>query len=151
MTSLCEVWFYQLERSDVAAVLPGLLEKAGERGWRALVRSSDPARLDALDAALWTYRDEAFLGHGLDTEPHAAAQPVLLTSALSNANGAQMLVLVDGAEPGSLEGFSRCLVLFEASDPPALDKARAFWRQAKGEGRAAAFWRESETGWRKQA
>ena len=34
-----EIWFYHLERSTLDQVLPGLLEKTRERGWRALVRA----------------------------------------------------------------------------------------------------------------
>ena len=45
-------------------MLPGLLEKTLERGWRALVRADDATLLDDIDAKLWTWRDESFLAHG---------------------------------------------------------------------------------------
>ena len=67
----CEVWFYHLERSSLEQVLPELLEKTLARGWRALVRTGDPARVDHLDGWLWSYRDDSFLPHGHDGEPMA--------------------------------------------------------------------------------
>src|SRR5258708_8764466 len=45
------------------SVLPPLLEKSLERGWRVVVQSTSQERTDALDAHLWTYRDDSFLPH----------------------------------------------------------------------------------------
>jgi DNA polymerase III subunit chi len=39
-------------------VLPELLEKCLERQWRAVVQLGSDERRDALDAHLWTYRDD---------------------------------------------------------------------------------------------
>ena len=82
----CEVWFYHLERSGLDQVLPELLEKTLARGWRALVRSTEPDRIEHLDGWLWTYRDDSFLPHALADEPEAERQPILLTAAEGNPN-----------------------------------------------------------------
>ena len=37
---MTEVLFYHLQRQPLEAVLPTLLEKSLERGWRALVRAT---------------------------------------------------------------------------------------------------------------
>ena len=44
-----EIWFYHLERSTLDQVLPGLLEKTRERGWRALVRAADERLLEDIE------------------------------------------------------------------------------------------------------
>ena len=44
-----DLWFYHLERSSLDEVLPELLEKTLARGWRALVRSPDAKRREAID------------------------------------------------------------------------------------------------------
>lgn len=148
----CDIWFYHLERSALEQVLPELLEKTLGRGWKALVRGGDPARLRALDTHLWTYRDESFLPHGLDDEPMADRQPVLLTDKLDNPNGGQALFLIDGAEPGDLSAFERCLVLFDGRDEDALRLARGRWKAFKGAGHPVSYWRQgAERGWEKQA
>ncbi|MFN3572479.1 MAG: DNA polymerase III subunit chi [Phenylobacterium sp.] len=147
----CEVWFYHLERSGLDQVLPDLLERTLSRGWKALVRSRAQERLEHLDGWLWAYRDESFLPHGLAEEPHAAAQPVLLTAGMENLNRADALFLIDGAEPGPLEEFVRCLVLFDGRDEAALATARAQWSALKSKGLPVSYWRQMARGWEKQA
>lgn len=147
----CEVWFYHLERTGLDQALPELLEKTLGRGWKALVRSSQPERVEHLDGWLWSYRDESFLPHAPATEPHATRQPILLTTAFDNPNGADALFLVDGAEPGDLAGFARCVVLFDGADAGQLAAARALWSRIKGEGHPVSYWKQQARGWEKQA
>ncbi len=148
----CEAWFYHLERTGLDQALPELLQKTLARGWRALVRTPDPARLEHLDGWLWSFRDESFLAHGLASEPHAERQPVLLTSGSENLNAAQAVFLLDDAEPGPLDGFERCLVLFDGRDDEAVAAARRRWSELKGQSLAVSYWRQSAEGrWEKQA
>jgi DNA polymerase-3 subunit chi len=148
----CEVWFYHLERSALDQVLPDLLTKTLARGWKALVRAPDAERIEHLDGWLWSWRDDSFLPHGTADEPQAERQPILLTTGPGNPNGAQALFLIDGAEAGELDGFERCILLFDGRDEAATAEARERWRAFKAEGRPASYWREgAERGWEKQA
>ena len=148
----CEVWVYHLERSGLDQVLPELLDRTLQRGWKAIVRSPDPDRIEHLDSWLWSYRDEAFLPHGRADEPHPDRQPVLLTTGTDNANGAEALFLIDGAEPGELEDYVRCLVLFDGRDESALALARRRWSALKAQNLPVSYWRQgAERGWEKQA
>jgi DNA polymerase-3 subunit chi len=148
----CEVWFYHLERTALDQALPELLEKTLQRGWKAVVRSSSADRLEHLDGWLWSYRDESFLAHGLASEPDAARQPVLLTTGADNPNRADALFLIDGAEPGNLDGYTRCLILFDGRDDDQLKLARGQWSALKSGGAALSYWKQSPEGrWEKQA
>jgi DNA polymerase-3 subunit chi len=147
---MAELWFYHLERSELERALPPLLEKCLQRGWRALIRGGTPERLEALDDTLWTYRDESFLPHGREGDP--ARQPIWLTTEGGNPNGAQVLFLIDGAEPGDIASFERTCLVFDGRDQAALESARLRWKAAKEAGIAASYWRESAAGkWEKQA
>ena len=146
-----EAWFYHLERTGLEQALPELLEKTLQRGWKALVRVREQDRLAHLDSVLWTYRDDSFLPHGPDDEPSAARQPILLTTGFENPNGADALFLVDGAEPGELTGFARCVVLFDGGDEAQLAVARAQWSVIKATGVSVSYWRQQGRGWEKQA
>ena len=147
-----EAWFYHLEQSSLDQALPGLLEKTLARGWRALVRVRDPGLLAALDERLWTWRAESFLPHGTDRADHAADQPILLTQeAEANPNGAQVLFIVDGADPGEIELYARCLILFDGREEAAVAQARARWKDLKGRGHAVSYWKQSGRGWEKSA
>ncbi|HEY7901790.1 MAG TPA: DNA polymerase III subunit chi, partial [Caulobacteraceae bacterium] len=141
----CDVWFYHLERSRLETVLPELLEKTLARGWKAVVRSPLPERLEHLDGLLWTWRDDAFLAHGLASEPNAERQPILLSGDETLAKGAQALFLIDGAEAGDLAGLERCILIFDGGDEEAVERARGQWQAFKGAGHDVAYWRQSPT------
>jgi DNA polymerase-3 subunit chi len=147
----CEVWFYHLERSGLDQVLPELLERTLARGWKAIVRSREADRVEHLDGWLWSYRDESFLPHGPSDEPQAARQPILLTTGFENPNDADVLFLVDGAEPGELAGYARCMIVFDGRDTAQLAVARAQWKAVKAKGHAAVYWKQQDRGWEKQA
>lgn len=147
-----EIWFYHLERSTVEQVLPGLLEKTRERGWRALVRAADAGLLSEIDDWLWTYRQDSFLAHGRAEDANAARQPIVLTHGLENPIAAQALFILDKAELGETEGFERCVILFDGRNETSLADARARWKALKGEGRNLAYWKQSPEGrWERSA
>ncbi|MDP8916969.1 MAG: DNA polymerase III subunit chi [Pseudomonadota bacterium] len=146
-----EVWFYHLERTGPEQVLPELLEKTLARGWRAVVRAPDPERLAQLDRHLWVYRDDSFLPHAVAGEADDGRQPILLTADLGNPNGAQALFLIDGAEPGPLDGWDRCVILLDGRDQQAVAGARDRWRSLKQSGVGVSYWKQTEAGgWSKQ-
>jgi DNA polymerase-3 subunit chi len=145
-----EVWFYHLERTPLERALPELLEKTLARGWRALVRTGDLARMEPLDTILWTYRDDSFLPHGRADAPDADRQPVLLTTEAENANEADVLFLIDGAEPGELDGYKRCVLMFDGRDEGELAAARARWAAFRRAGLELSYWKQEPSGWTKQ-
>ncbi|CDN47251.1 MULTISPECIES: DNA polymerase III subunit chi [Neorhizobium] len=149
---MTEVLFYHLTESKLEDALPALLEKSVERGWKVAVQTSGDVRRDFLDAHLWTFREDSFLPHGTDASPMAEAQPVLLTSAAENGNGATVRFLVDGAEPPPIADYDRIVFMFDGYDAVQLDNARAQWKKLKGEGHALTYWQQSEEGrWVKKA
>lgn len=151
MSESCDIWFYHLERSRLDQVLPDLLEKTLARGWRAIVRTADPAGVESLDTLLWTYRDDSFLPHAPADDPAAARQPILITADQDNPNGAQALFLVEDAAPGDLTAFARCIVIFDGTDPEALQAARRRWVELKARFSSLSYWKQTARGWEKQA
>jgi DNA polymerase III subunit chi len=150
---MTEVLFYHLQRQKLENVLPTLLEKSLERGWKVTVQGSSEERIDALDAHLWTYRDDGFLPHGTWREPEATQQPVLLTLTDSNPNAATVRFLIDGAPmPADPESYQRIVLLFDGEDDEAVAAARAHWSAAKDMGLDATYWQTDEQGhWTKRA
>lgn len=149
---MSEVLFYHLERQPLERVLPQLLEKSLERGWRAVVQAGSAERVDALDSALWTYRDESFLPHGTAKDPEPAAQPIFLTDADDNPNAAQVRFLVDGAQAGALTAYQRVVYIFDGRDEEAVAGARQAWTRIKADGHDATYWQQDEQGrWVKRA
>jgi DNA polymerase III subunit chi len=148
-----EVLFYHLQRQPLEAVLPSLLEKSLERGWRAVVQATSEERLSALDDQLWTFSEDSFLPHGTDREANAADQPVVLTLGSGNPNGASVRFLLEGAElPEDASAYERMVVLFDGNDPEALALARDQWRAVKAAGHEATYWQQDQRGrWERKA
>lgn len=149
---MTEVLFYHLERARLETVLPDLLEKTLERGWKAVVRASSRERVEALDALLWTFREESFLPHAAGGGD-AGRQPVWLTDGEDAPNAPNVLFLVDGArqDAGAIGGLERCVTIFDGADEEAVAAARAFWKGVTAQGHSATYWKQSAAGrWEKQ-
>ena len=150
---MTEILFYHLQRQPIERVLPSLIEKSLERGWRVIVQAASEERIEALDAHLWTFRDDSFLPHGTWREAETAAQPILLTINDDNPNGAAVRFLIDGAPvPSDAAAYQRIVLLFDGDDPDAVETARARWTDAKQNGFDATYWQPDERGrWQRKA
>ncbi len=150
---MTEILFYHLQGQKLESVLPALLEKSLERGWRVVLQGASEERIEALDSHLWTYRDDGFLPHGTWREQDGAAQPVLLTIHEANPNGATVRFLIEGAAlPSDAEAYQRIVLLFDGDDEDAVVAARAQWSDVKEKGFDATYWQPDETGrWTKKA
>jgi DNA polymerase-3 subunit chi len=151
-TAATEVLFYHLERQPLERVLPSLLQRTLERGWRAVVQVGSTERLEALDAHLWTYAEDSFLPHGTAKEGAPDRQPILLTVGEENDNSAGVRFLLDGADMEAYAGYTRIVVIFDGRDADALATARAQWQRVRAQGCKATYWRQSDAGrWEQKA
>ncbi|MEM6904435.1 MAG: DNA polymerase III subunit chi [Pseudomonadota bacterium] len=148
-----EVRFYHLTQRPLEAVLPIMLERSLSRGWRVLIRGTEPARLNSLDAHLWTHAEESFLPHGQAGQGRDEDQPILLSSEPGCPNGAEALFLIDGAESPTEEmtAMAMTAILFDDGDKAALEHARGQWRSIAGSGLKAVYWAQGPRGWEKKA
>jgi DNA polymerase III subunit chi len=147
-----EVYFYHLERRRLDEVLPTLLQRSLERGWRAAVQAASDERVEALSTLLWTYSEESFLPHGTARDGQPDMHPVFLTTSEDNPNGAHVRFLVDGAELGDASPYERVVFIFDGSDTDAVARARSEWLAAKARGDAVSYWQQDKTGrWQQKA
>jgi DNA polymerase-3 subunit chi len=144
---MTEILFYHLQHQPLERVLPTLLEKSLERGWRVIVQTASEERVEALDAHLWTFRDDSFLPHGTWREPQAREQPILLTVNDDNPNAAEVRFLLDGAPvPADAAAYARLVLIFDGEDPDAVEAARARWGEAKAQGFDVTYWQPDDDG-----
>ncbi|WP_395447454.1 DNA polymerase III subunit chi [Aminobacter sp. UC22_36] len=149
---MAEVLFYHLTESTLEDALPGLLERSLQRGWKAVVQTGTEERRDALDAHLWSFRDDSFLAHGSDREAHAEDQPVVLTISEGNPNAAEIRFLVDGASPPDIARYQRAVFLFDGHDAAQLEGAREHWKTMKAAGHAVTYWQQTpDRRWERKA
>ena len=144
---MTELLFYHLQNQPLEKVLPTLLERSLDRGWRVVVQAASEERVEALDAHLWTFRDDSFLPHGTWRDSEASQQPILLTVNDDNPNRASVRFLLDGAPvPQDAEAYERIVLVFDGDDPDAVATARERWSDAKAKGFEVTYWQPDDEG-----
>ena len=149
---MTEVSFYHLLHTPLERALPKLIEKVLESGARAVIRTGSAERAEALNSVLWTYDQDSFVPHGTARDGNAEEQPVWITPEDENPNGADILVLTDGAVAADISGYRRCLEMFDGRDETAVTDARRRWTDYKAADHALTYWQQTERGgWEKTA
>ena len=144
---MAEIRFYQLLRTPLEGALPKLLERLRAMDARCLVVAPTRERVEALDLLLWTYDPAGFLAHGSAAIGFASDQPIWLTHLDENPNGANAVLLVEGATIAAPERFEHCLDIFDGSDPEAVSAARERYRDWRAKGVALKYFKQTEQGW----
>ena len=146
-----EYWFYHLEASTVEGILPGLLEKTQQKGWRALVKLPE-AKLKEVDDYLWAYKDDSFLPHGRDDEPMAEQQPITLSASTQTAEGHQAVFLLGGTDIPDMKGVERCMVMINGRSEADVTRERQRWKTLKETGVSLSYYQQNDRGsWEKKA
>src|SRR3982074_2607311 len=110
---MTEVLFYHLQNMSIESVLPPLLEKSLERGWRVVVQSTSQERADALDGHFWTHRDDSFSPHATWGAGRAPGQAIVLAVEQGNPNRATVRFLIDNAAlPADSDAYDRMVLVF---------------------------------------
>jgi DNA polymerase III subunit chi len=148
---MTDIGFYHLTKTPLEQALLRLLEKAVGAGKRALVRTRSEERVAFLNGALWTNDVASFLPHGTQNEGSADQHPIWLTAEIENPNGADVLVLTDGADTTSYETYDRCLEIFDGNNDESVIAARERWKTYKEAGCSLTYWQQNDGGgWEKK-
>ncbi|MCR6632909.1 MAG: DNA polymerase III subunit chi [Magnetospirillum sp.] len=149
---MTQIGFYHLTRLALDQALPRLLEKAAAAGLKVVVMAGSQERVEHLNGLLWTYSEDSWLPHGARADGEAALQPIWLTEADENPNGASVLVLCDGVTPADMSAWSRCLDLFDGKDDDAVQAARERWKAWKADGHELVYYQQTASGgWEEKA
>ena len=139
-----QVDFYQLTRDPAEKVLPTLAQRVLDSGGRLLVVSNS-AQLDAISAALWTWKANSFLAHAKAGGGDDSIQPILLSSEPVAANDAKFIALADGLWRDEALTFDRIFNLFP---PSQTDDARTAWRSLGERGDVERrYWKQDGGKW----
>jgi len=146
-----EINFYQLTKISLEKALPKLLLKILSGGGRAVLIASNDEEVKSLDSMLWTFSTNKVVPHGTKNTPFPANQPVYITSKEENPNGADFLVMVSGATADFVNGFSKCLDIFDGNNDNDVNSARERWsRYKKGKNCKLTYWKQDEKGFWEQ-
>lgn len=150
---MTEVRFYHLQKTPLEQALPMILEKAMQGGFRAHIIVPDDNIKQSLDEWLWTYKDNSFLAHGLESDEKAAAHPIIIsTTDEAIKNEADMLVLTHGCTSEKIGDFKLCCEMLNGAIDQQITDARARWKVYKEKGYEVTYWAQDDQGrWSKKA
>lgn len=149
---MAEILFYHLTQSTLDDALPGLVERSLARDWKVTIQFVSEERRDAMDAYLWVYADDSFIGHGTERDPHAQLQPVYLTTGHDNPNQSQVRFLAEGAMCEDAHQYERLVVMFDGRDTELLAQTREQWKAYKAQVHALTYWQQTDDRrWEKKA
>ena len=147
-----EVLFYHLTRHRLEQALPALVDRASERGWKSLICLGDADAGTTISDALWTFRPDAFLAHGLDGREQSDGQPVWITPTCDDPIDADVRFCVAGADPTLPGDYQRTITMFDGHDQGAVEGARAHWKTLREAGAELTYWQQDDEGrWGKKA
>lgn len=138
--------FYHLTTSPVGKALPKLLEKVIATKANVVVQAASDEAVEQLNKDLWTYTTKFFLPHGSAKDGFKDQQPIFLTAANENPNGATIIAIVGNAEIGELDIYDKCLYMFDGSDDTQVKAARGRWKEFKDAGHETIYWQQNEKG-----
>lgn len=140
------IQFYHLLSTSRERAVPKLMEKALSSGGKVVMLASDEALLKRMSDALWTSDPASFLPHGGTRDGQASEQPIYLTVADENPNGAEILCILDGSSPASLTRYSKVLDVFDGSREDEVASARQRWTAYKQQGYALQYVKQQPGG-----
>lgn len=140
------IQFYHLLSTSRERAVPKLMEKALASGAKVVMLAGNDAVLKTMSDALWSNDPASFLPHGGARDGHKAEQPIYLTLADENPNGAEILCVLDGSQPASLSSFSKVLDVFDGSREDEVASARARWVAYKSQGFALQYVKQQPGG-----
>lgn len=149
---MTELLFYHLESKKLEQVLPVLLEKTIQKGWRAVVQVANESQISTIDDLLWTYSEQSFLPHGLASDDLAASHPIVVTDQPDNVDKREARFFVGSARPTAQSNdYERLIYLLDGHDPEAMQNAREDWKALK-DIFASTYWQQDANGrWEKKA
>ena len=122
------------------------MEKALASGAKVVMLAGSGAILKTLSDALWSSDPASFLPHGGPRDGHKNEQPIYLTLADENPNGAEILCILDGSSPTSLNSYSKVLDVFDGSKEDEVAAARTRWTDYKKQGLALQYVKQQPGG-----
>lgn len=147
-----EVAFYHCLVTSVEEALLTIIEKILSLGERAVIMTPSETRLSFLDHYLWTQKPNSFYPHGTAKDGFSEHQPLYLTSEEIVPNGAQFIILLDGAKTKDPGHYKRVIEVFNGGNEDEVSLARQKWQSYKKLGLHLMYFRQTEDrSWLKQA
>lgn len=143
---MADIRFYHMEQATLDQALPAITMKAFQSGKRVMIRVPDKAGATRLNDLLWSFHPNVFLPHGADGDKHADKQPVWITSAETNDNNAEILILTHGCTADNVADFDMVCEMLDGRVESQIKDARARWKIYKADEHELTYWQQDDGG-----
>jgi DNA polymerase-3 subunit chi len=140
------IQFYHLLSTSRERAVPKLMEKALASGAKVVMLAGSDAVLKTMSEALWRNEPDSFLPHGTQRDGHVSEQPIYLSLTDTNPNGAEILCVLDGSTPPSINSYSKVLDVFDGNNEAEVVAARTRWTHYKSLGLALQYVKQQKGG-----
>lgn len=141
-----------MEKSNLEQTLPALINKALQNNHKIIIKAANQNDLDKLNEHLWAYSPNSFIPHGSAKDGHAESQPVYLTLKDENPNGADVLILTQGAQCENLKDYALVCEMLDGHNQDHIENARSRWKTYKEDGLEISYWQQGpQGGWENKA
>ena len=146
------IQFYHLLSTSRERAVPSLMQKVLTSGARAVMILDSDAALKTMSDALWSSDPASFIPHGGPRDGYAEEQPIFLSLAETNPNGADILCILDGSMPESVASYTKVLDVFDGTNEVAVKAARERWTAYKAKGFGLQYIKQQPGGsWKMEA
>jgi DNA polymerase-3 subunit chi len=149
---MTEIRFYHMEVSPLEKSLPAIAQKAYQSGKKVAIKARDETACRDFDDLLWAYHPNSFLPHGVESEPKADKQHVLIRQSDDNVNQADILILTGGVAADNLSNYALVCEMLDGRVSDMVAQGRDRWKSYKEAGYDLTYWQQDEGGqWHKKA
>lgn len=134
--SLNRVEFINLREagSDALTAAARLAAYHHDQGRRIFIEASEQREAQEMDRRLWTFAEDSFVPHCLESLTDQAEEPVLIGYRSGNPNSADILILLHPKDPRALQDFRMAILLIPADDGPELAACRDLYAKLRDAG-----------------
>ncbi|MBF0446602.1 MAG: DNA polymerase III subunit chi [Magnetococcales bacterium] len=134
------VRFYQLGLSTLEMAVTAILSKAWDRGIKSLLLTPGEDAVRYWDAQLWRAPQEGFLPHGPASGNDPERQPILISSELTDQNGASLIILTAPRLVTTPEQFDMVVDFVDGQNPEARLASRSRYAHYRDLGCRLEYW-----------
>ena len=128
-----KVIFAETEEIGKDKALALTVEKFYNLGSKIIILTSSKERGENLDEYLWTFKQQSFIPH-IYSEEIVNEEPVVITVAEKNLNGASVLILDTPSSHDFMREFDWVIDFVDRSSDQALRESRARFKEYKEAG-----------------
>ena len=144
-----KAYFYNSSQRDIIADIFWLTEKLYKARNTILVYCKDYENVKIIDDFLWTYQDDGFIPHSIETKERSSIYPILITTNIHEDYEHNVLLALSGVliKEKDWKKFSKAYYFFDDQENKEKENAREMWKSFSALNIACKYWVNKADKW----